>query len=174
MEWAPVFDGGRAITHYSVEIKEEQREQSGRVAAGGASRGSTQLTNPPSLCVCVCGAGWAVSWATVRRKEVSNSNLTQVTLMDLHPAKTYNLRMFAASSLGRSDASNVLTVTTREAGTATTCPTSRGGLEGGGALSLSDGRCVSPAAPEGPPLDVQLQALSPSSLRVTWRVRARR
>ncbi|MEQ2197277.1 hypothetical protein XENOCAPTIV_027053 [Xenoophorus captivus] len=65
--------------------------------------------------------------------------LTQVTLVDLRPGMTYDLHMFAVNSVGMSDASNVLTFKTYE------------------------------AAPEGPPLDMQLQALSSQSIRVTWK-----
>lgn len=117
-----------------------------------------------------------VSWDTAKRTEVSNpgSSLNQLTVMDLHPAKTYHVRMFAANSVGRCGASNVLTVTTSEAGTATSCLTLPGVR--GGDLSLSDGSCASltpllPPAPEGPPLDLQLEGLTPNSIRVTWRVR---
>lgn len=55
-------------------------------------------------------------WDTAVRTEISNPKLTQVTLVDLHPAKTYNLRVFAVNSVGMSEASNVLTITTKEAG----------------------------------------------------------
>ncbi|XP_071314315.1 cell adhesion molecule DSCAM-like [Trachinotus anak] len=79
------------------------------------------------------------SWTTAIRTEVSNPDLTQVTLVDLSPAKTYNLRMFVTNSVGMSEASNVLTVTTKE------------------------------AAPDGPPLDVVLEALTPHSIKVTWK-----
>lgn len=48
-----------------------------------------------------------------------SSSQTDLVLMDLHPAKTYNLRMFAANIVGRSGASNVVTLTTKEAGKAT-------------------------------------------------------
>lgn len=47
-----------------------------------------------------------------------NPELTQLTLVDLRPAKTYNLRMFATNSLGTSHTSNILTITTKEAGRA--------------------------------------------------------
>ena len=57
-----------------------------------------------------------VPWARAVRTEVSNPELTQVTLVDLRPAKSYNLRAFAVNSEGLSEASNVLTVTTKEAG----------------------------------------------------------
>lgn len=56
------------------------------------------------------------TWGTALRTEVSNPELTQITLVDLRPAKTYNLRMFAVNSVGMSETSNVLTVTTKEAG----------------------------------------------------------
>ncbi|XP_026214292.1 Down syndrome cell adhesion molecule homolog [Anabas testudineus] len=79
------------------------------------------------------------SWDTAIRTEISNPLLTQVTLVDLHPAKTYSLRMFAINSVGMSEASSVLTVTTKE------------------------------AAPDGPPLDMQLEALTSHSIKVTWK-----
>lgn len=58
----------------------------------------------------------SASWDTTHRTPVSNPDLTQVTLVDLRPAKAYNLRMFAVNSEGMSGTSNVLTVTTKEAG----------------------------------------------------------
>ncbi|XP_047208637.1 Down syndrome cell adhesion molecule-like isoform X2 [Girardinichthys multiradiatus] len=79
------------------------------------------------------------SWDTAKITEVAQTHLIQVTLVDLHPAKTYNLRMFAVNSVGMSEASNVLIFTTKE------------------------------AAPEGPPVDVQLQALSSYSIKVIWK-----
>ncbi|XP_019960215.2 protein sidekick-2-like isoform X1 [Paralichthys olivaceus] len=104
VRWNPVFDGGRPITSYMVDLKNKQ-----------------------------------TSWDTAVRTEVSNPELTQVTLMDLRPAKSYNLRMFVVNSMGMSEASNVLTITTKE------------------------------AAPEGPPLDMQLEALTSHSIKVTWK-----
>ncbi|XP_033488472.2 uncharacterized protein LOC117260593 [Epinephelus lanceolatus] len=104
VRWTPVFDGGRPITAYRIDLKNKQ-----------------------------------TSWDTAVTTEVFNPELTQLTLMDLRPAKTYNLRMFAINSVGMSEASNVLTVTTKE------------------------------AAPEGPPLDMQLEALSPHSIKVDWK-----
>lgn len=104
VRWTPVFDGGRPITAYRIDLKNKQ-----------------------------------TSWDTAVTTEVFNPELTQLTLMDLRPAKTYNLRMFAINSVGMSEASNVLTVTTKE------------------------------AAPEGPPLDMQLEALSPYSIKVDWK-----
>nr|XP_020474889.1 Down syndrome cell adhesion molecule homolog isoform X2 [Monopterus albus] len=78
------------------------------------------------------------SWDTAVTTEVTHA-LTQVTLVDLHPAKNYNLRMFAINSVGTSEASNVLIVTTKE------------------------------AAPEGPPLDMHLEAVTSHSIKVTWK-----
>lgn len=79
------------------------------------------------------------SWDTALRTEMYNPELTQVTLVDLRPAKTYNLRMFAVNNVGMSEVSNVLTVITKE------------------------------AAPEGPPLDMKLEAISSRIIRVTWK-----
>ncbi|XP_047440371.1 protein sidekick-1-like [Mugil cephalus] len=79
------------------------------------------------------------SWDSAVRTEISNPKLIQVTLMDLRPFKTYSLRMFARNSVGVSASSNVITVTTKE------------------------------AAPEGAPLDMDLEALSPNTIRVTWK-----
>ncbi|XP_030000529.1 Down syndrome cell adhesion molecule homolog isoform X2 [Sphaeramia orbicularis] len=104
VRWARVFDGGRPITTYRVDLKNKQ-----------------------------------ASWDTAVRTELYDPELTQVTLVDLRPAKTYNLRMFAINSVGMSESSNVLTVTTKE------------------------------AAPDGPPIDMQLQALTSHSIKVTWK-----
>uniref|UniRef100_A0A3Q2QLT5 Uncharacterized protein n=1 Tax=Fundulus heteroclitus TaxID=8078 RepID=A0A3Q2QLT5_FUNHE len=56
------------------------------------------------------------SWDTAKRTDVARAHLNQVTLVDLRPTKTYNLRMYAVNSVGMSDASNVLIFTTKEAG----------------------------------------------------------
>nr|XP_057919194.1 cell adhesion molecule DSCAM-like [Doryrhamphus excisus] len=102
--WSHVFDGGRSITSYRIDLKSNEER-----------------------------------WDAAVTTQVSNPDLTQITLVDLRPAKNYNLRMFAINSEGMSDASNVLTVTTNE------------------------------AAPEGPPLDMHLLALSSTSIKVTWK-----
>ncbi|XP_075959574.1 uncharacterized protein LOC142962811 [Anarhichas minor] len=104
VRWTPVFDGGKPITAYRIDLKNKQ-----------------------------------TSWDTAVSTEVSNPELTQLTLVELRPAKSYNLRMFAINSVGMSEASNVLTVTTKE------------------------------AAPEGPPLDMQLEAVTSHSIKVTWK-----
>lgn len=56
-------------------------------------------------------------WETKISTDLHDPSLTQVTLMDLRPSKTYNLRVFAINSVGLSETSNVLTITTKEAGT---------------------------------------------------------
>ncbi|XP_006781575.1 Down syndrome cell adhesion molecule-like protein 1 homolog isoform X2 [Neolamprologus brichardi] len=104
IRWSPVFDGGRPITAYRVDIKNKQ-----------------------------------TPWETKKTTELHDPSLTHVTLVDLSPSKTYNLRVFAINSVGMSETSNVLTITAKE------------------------------AAPEGPPLDMQLVALSSSSIKVTWK-----
>ncbi|KAM6923986.1 cell adhesion molecule DSCAM-like [Xenentodon cancila] len=78
-------------------------------------------------------------WDSAIRTTLSHAQLTQATLVDLRPTTTYNIRMFAVNSVGMSEGSNVLTFTTEE------------------------------AAPEGAPLDMQLEALSSDSIRVTWK-----
>ncbi|KAI3351828.1 hypothetical protein L3Q82_020659, partial [Scortum barcoo] len=102
--WTPVFNGGRPITTYRIDLKTKQ-----------------------------------ASWPTALITEVSDPDLTRLTLVDLRPAKTYNLRMFAINTVGISEPSNVLTITMKE------------------------------AAPEGPPLDMQLEALTSNSIKVTWK-----
>lgn len=58
----------------------------------------------------------SASWDTAVITQLLNPDLTHLTLVDLHPAKSYNLRMFATNSVGTSHSSNVLTITTKEAG----------------------------------------------------------
>ncbi|XP_029918035.1 Down syndrome cell adhesion molecule-like protein 1 homolog [Myripristis murdjan] len=78
-------------------------------------------------------------WDTAVTTADIGPDLTQVTLVDMRPAKAYNIRMFAINSVGTSETSNTLTVTTKE------------------------------AAPGGPPLDVQVEALTSHSIQVTWK-----
>ncbi|XP_011478571.1 Down syndrome cell adhesion molecule homolog isoform X2 [Oryzias latipes] len=79
------------------------------------------------------------SWDSAIRTEITHPHLTQATLVDLRPWKTYNIRMFAVNSVGMSDGSNVLILTTKE------------------------------AAPEGPPEDMRLEALTSHTIRVSWK-----
>lgn len=76
--------------------------------------------NTPPLCL---PAEWTELWNSAKRSEVPGSSTTNLVLMDLRPVKTYNLRVFAVNSVGRSDDSNVLTYTTKEAGKAASCLT---------------------------------------------------
>lgn len=55
------------------------------------------------------------SWDNTKMVVDFSANETEATLVELNPA-TYNIRMFAESVSGTSNASNVLTVTTGEAG----------------------------------------------------------
>lgn len=59
-----------------------------------------------------CGSA---SWDTAVT-QILSPDLTHLTLVDLRPAKTYSLRMFATNGVGTSHSSNVLTITTKEAG----------------------------------------------------------
>ncbi|KAM6953770.1 cell adhesion molecule DSCAM-like [Aplochiton taeniatus] len=79
------------------------------------------------------------AWDTAVSTRGLSPMLTQATLVDMHPFTNYNIRMFARNSVGLSEASNTLSVTTKE------------------------------AVPSGPPLDLQLEALTPHSIKATWR-----
>ncbi|XP_077027099.1 cell adhesion molecule DSCAM isoform X3 [Agelaius phoeniceus] len=79
------------------------------------------------------------SWDSVQRTRDVSPQLNQATIIDLHPSSTYNIRMYAKNRIGKSEASNELTITTDE------------------------------AAPDGPPQDVQLEPISSQSIRVTWK-----
>ncbi|XP_056457059.1 cell adhesion molecule DSCAM-like isoform X2 [Gadus chalcogrammus] len=78
-------------------------------------------------------------WEQALTTEGVSPSLTQVTLIDMRPNKAYTIRMFAVNSEGLSEPSNVVTVSTKE------------------------------SVPDGPPLDVKVEALTPRSLRVTWK-----
>lgn len=55
------------------------------------------------------------SWDNTKTVVDFSANQTEATLIEMNPA-TYNIRMFAENSAGTSNASNVLTITTGEAG----------------------------------------------------------
>ncbi|XP_069492151.1 cell adhesion molecule DSCAM isoform X3 [Ambystoma mexicanum] len=79
------------------------------------------------------------SWDSVQRTKDVSPQLNQATIIDLHPSSTYNIRMYAKNRIGKSEASNELTITTDE------------------------------AAPDGPPQEVQLEAVSSQSIKVAWK-----
>lgn len=69
---------------------------------------------PPSVCFY-----WYLlsdSWDSVQRTRDVSPQLNQATIIDLHPSSTYNIRMYAKNRIGKSEASNELTITTDEAG----------------------------------------------------------
>ncbi|CDQ76995.1 unnamed protein product [Oncorhynchus mykiss] len=82
----------------------------------------------------------SASWNSAQITKDVSPQLNQATIIDLHPSSTYNIRIFAKNDIGKSDTSNELTITTDE------------------------------AAPDGPPQEVQLEATSPQSIKVTWKV----
>ncbi|XP_058884084.1 cell adhesion molecule DSCAM isoform X1 [Acipenser ruthenus] len=79
------------------------------------------------------------TWDSVQRTKDVSPQLNQATIIDLHPSSTYNIRMYAKNRIGKSEASNELTITTDE------------------------------AAPDGPPQDVQLEPVTSQSIKVTWK-----
>ncbi|KPP80318.1 Down syndrome cell adhesion molecule-like [Scleropages formosus] len=81
----------------------------------------------------------SASWGSAQTTKDVSPQLNQATIIDLHPSSTYNIRMFAKNHIGKSEASNELTITTDE------------------------------AAPDGPPQEVQLEAISSQSIKVTWK-----
>uniref|UniRef100_A0A8C6NN85 Cell adhesion molecule DSCAM n=1 Tax=Nothobranchius furzeri TaxID=105023 RepID=A0A8C6NN85_NOTFU len=58
----------------------------------------------------------SASWDTAQKTKDVSPQLNQATIIDLHPSSTYNIRMFAKNHIGKSEASNELTITTDEAG----------------------------------------------------------
>ncbi|XP_051534458.1 cell adhesion molecule DSCAM isoform X1 [Myxocyprinus asiaticus] len=81
----------------------------------------------------------SVSWASSQMTKDVSPQLNQATIIELHPASTYNIRMFAKNQIGDSRPSNELTITTDE------------------------------APPDGAPQHVQLEAISSQSIKVTWK-----
>lgn len=58
----------------------------------------------------------AESWDKASIEDDIRPALTQVTLINMRPDRSYSIRMFASNIVGRSAPSKVLTVTTPEAG----------------------------------------------------------
>ncbi|XP_028664324.1 LOW QUALITY PROTEIN: cell adhesion molecule DSCAML1 [Erpetoichthys calabaricus] len=78
---------------------------------------------------------WDFKHAT---RNISPTN-NQATIVELHPARVYSIRMYSYNKIGRSEASKELTVSTEE------------------------------AAPDGPPMEVTLLPMTSQSIRVTWK-----
>ncbi|XP_062407788.1 cell adhesion molecule DSCAM-like [Sardina pilchardus] len=78
-------------------------------------------------------------WSSAITTKNISPSLYQATIIDLHPSSTYNIRMIAKNRINSSAPSNELTITTDE------------------------------ASPDGPPQEVQLEALSSQSVKVTWK-----
>ncbi|XP_028817539.1 Down syndrome cell adhesion molecule homolog isoform X1 [Denticeps clupeoides] len=78
-------------------------------------------------------------WSSAITTKNISPSLYQATIIDLHPSSTYNIRMIAKNRINSSAPSNELTITTDE------------------------------ASPDGPPQDVQLEAISSQSVKVTWK-----
>lgn len=76
---------------------------------------SPDLSNPNKACPVPSTA----SWDTAQKTKDVSPQLNQATIIDLHPSSTYNIRMFAKNLIGKSEASNELTITTDEAGEST-------------------------------------------------------
>lgn len=58
---------------------------------------------------------FTVSWDYIKTVVDFSPDQTEATIIELNPS-TYNIRMFAKSSVGTSKASNILTITTEETG----------------------------------------------------------
>uniref|UniRef100_A0A8D3D3Y5 Down syndrome cell adhesion molecule like 1 n=1 Tax=Scophthalmus maximus TaxID=52904 RepID=A0A8D3D3Y5_SCOMX len=71
-------------------------------------------------------------------RNISPTN-NQANIVDLHPASVYSIRMYSYNSIGKSEASKELTISTEE------------------------------AQPDGPPMEVILQPVTSQSIRVTWK-----
>uniref|UniRef100_A0A671WDS3 DS cell adhesion molecule like 1 n=1 Tax=Sparus aurata TaxID=8175 RepID=A0A671WDS3_SPAAU len=78
---------------------------------------------------------WELKHAT---RNISPTN-NQANIVDLHPASVYSIRMYSYNSIGKSEASKELTISTEE------------------------------AQPDGPPMEVILQPVTSQSIRVTWK-----
>ncbi|PSN53675.1 Down syndrome cell adhesion molecule-like protein Dscam2 [Blattella germanica] len=78
------------------------------------------------------------SWQGPKQEVIINGSESKVTLEDLHPATTYNIRVVAENTLGPGAASQELRVRTDE------------------------------EAPSGPPRHIAVEAISSTQLSVTW------
>ena len=88
ISWTPGFNGNSNIRNYTVEISRETVTFAEAKCSGLSSRGC-----------------------------VVPSSSTSASLVDLHPGRTYYIRVFATNKVGFSTASLVITTTTAEEGT---------------------------------------------------------
>ena len=87
MSWTPGFNGNSDILNYTVEISTDNQ------------------TFTEARCQGLSSGGCVVS-----------SSFTSASLVDLHPGRTYYIRMFATNKVGVSAVSSVITTTTDEEG----------------------------------------------------------
>lgn len=104
--WIPGFEGDSPITGYYLEYKAVNGKRCTWNNNSVSLRGLVRVR-----CMCFPTASWDSTTTVVD----FSSNQTNVTIIEVNPS-TYNIRMFAKNSLGTSKASNVLTITTEEAG----------------------------------------------------------
>ena len=88
ISWTPGFNGHSDILNYTVEISTDNQTFSNATCQGLSSSGC-----------------------------VVSSSFTSASLVDLHPGRTYYIRVFATNKVGSSNVSLVLRVNTDEEGT---------------------------------------------------------
>ena len=88
ISWTPGFNGHSDILNYTVEISTDNQTFSNATCQGLSSSGCVVL-----------------------------SSFTSASLLDLHPGRTYYIRVFATNKVGSSNVSLVLRVNTDEEGT---------------------------------------------------------
>ena len=86
--WTPGFNGNSDILHYTIQISTDNHIFSNARCQGLSSSGC-----------------------------VVSSSFPSASLVGLHPARTYYIRMFATNKVGSSAASSVVMTTTDEEGT---------------------------------------------------------
>ena len=87
ISWTPGFNGNSDILNYTVEISTDNQ------------------TFTEAKCSGLSSSGCVVS-----------GSFTSASLVDLHPGRTYYVRVFATNKVGSSTASSVITTTTDEEG----------------------------------------------------------
>ena len=87
ISWTPGFNGNSDILNYTVEISTDNQTFSNATCQGLSSSGC-----------------------------VVSSSFTSASPVDLHPGRTYYLRVFATNKVGISAVSSVITTTTDEEG----------------------------------------------------------